>query len=101
MAPAREAEKSLLLTLADGIAAGTMDKVKVDAAIATLTTAADAAHEASVDTLNQLHAILSPAERAALVDKVQAHWEVWRQAITRRRLAGVNAAAGSRTSLKS
>jgi Spy/CpxP family protein refolding chaperone len=80
MAPAREAEKSLLLTLTDGIAAGTIDKVKVDAAIATLTTAADTEHVASVETLNQLHAILSPAERAALVDKVQAHWEVWRQA---------------------
>jgi Spy/CpxP family protein refolding chaperone len=79
MAPAREAERSLQLALADGIAAGKVDTVKVDAAIATLTTAADAAQAAGLDTLNKLHAVLSPPERAALVDKVQAHWEVWRQ----------------------
>ena len=79
MVPAREAEKNLLLTLSDGVAAGTVDTAKVDAAIAKLTTAADAVHEASLDTLNKLHAILSPTERAALVEKVEAHWEVWRQ----------------------
>jgi Spy/CpxP family protein refolding chaperone len=79
MAPAREAEKSLQLALADGMTAGTVDAVKVDAAIAKLATAADATHAASLDTLNKLHAILSPPERAALVDKVEAHWEVWRQ----------------------
>jgi Spy/CpxP family protein refolding chaperone len=79
MAPAREAAKNLLLTLADGVAAGTVDKVKVDATLATLATAADAEHAASLETLNKLHAILSPPERAALVDKVEAHWEVWRQ----------------------
>jgi Spy/CpxP family protein refolding chaperone len=79
MAPARAAEQSLQLTLADGIAAGTVDTVKVDAAIETLTTAANASQAAGFDTLNKLHAILSPQERAALVDKVQAHWEVWRQ----------------------
>jgi Spy/CpxP family protein refolding chaperone len=79
MAPARDAEKGLLLTVADGIAAGTVDAAKVDAAITKVTTASEAAHGASLDTLNKLHAILSPAERAALADKVEAHWEVWRQ----------------------
>jgi Spy/CpxP family protein refolding chaperone len=79
MAPAREAENDLLLTLADGVAAGSVDRVKVDATIATLTAAADAKHAASLDTLNELHAILSPAERDALAEKVQAHWEVWHQ----------------------
>jgi Spy/CpxP family protein refolding chaperone len=79
MAPAREAEKDVLRMLAEGVAAGTVDKAKVDAAIAKLTATADAVHAASLDTLNKLHAILSPAERAALVDKVEAHWEVWRQ----------------------
>ena len=79
MAPAREAGKLLLLTLADGVASGSVDKVKVDATLATLATAAEAEHEASLETLNKLHAILSPPERAALVEKVQAHWEVWRQ----------------------
>jgi len=79
MVPAKDAESSLLLTMADGVAAGTVDRAKVAGAIAKLTTAADAVHEASLDTLSKLHAILSPPERAALVDKVQAHWEVWRQ----------------------
>jgi hypothetical protein len=79
MAPARQAGKDLLLTLADGVAAGAMDRPKLDAILATLATAAEAEHQASLDTLNQLHAILSPSERLALVDKVQAHWEVWRE----------------------
>lgn len=79
MAPARDATKNLLLTLADGVAAGAVDKAKVDSTLATLATAADAEDQAGLQTLNKLHAILSPAERAALVDKVEAHWEVWRQ----------------------
>jgi Spy/CpxP family protein refolding chaperone len=79
MAPARDAEKELLGTLADGVTAGTMDKGKLDASIGKVRAAADAVHAASLDTLNKLHEILSPAERAALADKVQAHWDVWRQ----------------------
>jgi Spy/CpxP family protein refolding chaperone len=79
MASARDAEKGLLLTVADGVAAGTVDAAKVDAAITKVTTASEAVHGASLDTLNKLHAILSPPERAALADKVEAHWEVWRQ----------------------
>lgn len=88
MAPAREAEKNLLQTLADGVAAGAIDKGKVEANITKVTTAADAVHAASRETLNRLHAILSPAERAALVDKVQAHWEVWHQVNHEEELAG-------------
>ena len=79
MASTRAAEKDLLLTLASGVAAGAIDRAAVDASLAKLTAASEAAHGASLDTLNKLHAILSPAERAALVDKVEAHWEVWRQ----------------------
>jgi Spy/CpxP family protein refolding chaperone len=37
-------------------------------------------HDATVDALNQLHAALTPPQRAALVDKVMAHWTVFRQA---------------------
>jgi Spy/CpxP family protein refolding chaperone len=79
MTPARDAEKNVLATLADGIAAGSVDKVKVDSAIAALDTVADAQREASLNTINELHAVLSPAERAALVEKVRAHWAVSRQ----------------------
>ena len=28
--------------------------------------------------VNELHDVLTPAQRAALVDKVEAHWTVWR-----------------------
>jgi hypothetical protein len=30
--------------------------------------------------LNQLHAVLTPEQRAALVDKVEAHWTIWQNA---------------------
>ncbi|MGD0526814.1 MAG: periplasmic heavy metal sensor [Polyangiaceae bacterium] len=79
MAPARDAEKDLISTLADGIAAGKIDPAKVDAAIAKVGTASAAIHGATMDAITQLHDALSPAERQALVDKVQAHAEVWRK----------------------
>ncbi len=80
MDAARTAEQGLLGTLADGLAAGAIDPAKVDAAVAALAIAAATSHEASADALNELHAILTPSERAALVDKVEAHWSVWQKA---------------------
>jgi Spy/CpxP family protein refolding chaperone len=80
MEPARAAEQAVHVALADGIAAGAIDHTKVDAALAQLMAAAGAVHDATTDALNQLHAALTPAERAALVDKVEAHWEVWQKA---------------------
>jgi Spy/CpxP family protein refolding chaperone len=79
MAPAREIEKSLLTSLASGVAAGQIDETQTDATIARLGPAAAAVHDCSASALNQLHAILSPTERAVLVEKVRAHYEVWRQ----------------------
>ncbi len=78
MAPAAEVQNKVLLMLADGVAAGAIDKSKVNTTIAQLKTTPNV-HECSADALNQLHALLSPAERTALADKVQAHWEVWQQ----------------------
>ena len=78
LAPARAAEHAVIATLADGVAAGAVDAPKVDAAVAQLTTAASSVSSASADALNQLHAVLTHPQRAALVDKVEAHWEVWR-----------------------
>jgi len=78
MAPARDAEKELLTILAAGIDAGKIDTAKVDAGVAKVAAAAGEAHAAGQDALNKLHDTLSPAERAALVDKVEAHWTVWR-----------------------
>jgi Spy/CpxP family protein refolding chaperone len=80
MEPARTAEQSLVATLADGVAAGNIDAAKVNAALAQLTAAAAGVHDASADALNQLHEVLTPTQRAALVDKVQAHWGVWQKA---------------------
>jgi Spy/CpxP family protein refolding chaperone len=80
MEPARAAEQNLGGTLADGLAAGTIDAAKVDAAVAQLTAAAATVHEASIDALNELHGVLTPPQRAALVDKVESHWAVWQAA---------------------
>jgi hypothetical protein len=80
MTPARDLENGVLTTLADGVAAGTIDTGKVDGTIAQLDAAASAVHGCSADALNKLHALLSKAERMALVAKVQAHWDAWRQA---------------------
>jgi Spy/CpxP family protein refolding chaperone len=80
MEPARLGAQAVITALADGLAAGTIDKAKVDAAIAQAETASGAVHDATVDALNQLHAALTPQERAALVEKVAAHWAVYRQA---------------------
>ena len=80
MEPARAAEQSLHSLLADGIAAGAIDHAKVDAALAQVTAAAGAVYDATTDALNQLHAALTPLQRATLGDKVKAHWEVWQRA---------------------
>jgi Spy/CpxP family protein refolding chaperone len=80
MEPARAAEQSVTATLADGLAAGTIDTAKVDAAVAQATAAAGAPHDAAAAALNELHSVLTPAQRGALVDKVEAHWAVWQKA---------------------
>lgn len=80
MGPAHDAEKALLLTLADGVAAGNIDTAKVDAAVAQVSAAAGQVHAATADAVNQLHAVLRAEQRAALVDKVEAQWMLWRTA---------------------
>jgi len=61
------------------VAAGAVDLAKVDGLIGQLDAASTGVRGCSADALNRLHALLSPAERAELIEKVQAHWEVWRQ----------------------
>jgi len=80
MEPAHVAEQNVLNVLADGIAAGKIDAAKVDAAIDGVKQASMGVHEAAAESLNRLHAALTPEQRAALVDKVEAHWEVWKTA---------------------
>jgi Spy/CpxP family protein refolding chaperone len=80
MQPAHDAEKNVLSMLADGIAAGNIDKAKVDAAIGQVSAVGAGVHDAVADSLNQLHATLTPSQRAALVDKIEAHFAVWHHA---------------------
>jgi Spy/CpxP family protein refolding chaperone len=80
MEPARNAEKDFGNVLADGVAAGAVNRAKADAAIAKLVTQVQGLHDASLAALDQLHAALTPPQRAALVDAVQAHWEKWKEA---------------------
>ena len=77
MQPAHDAEKNLLLAVADDVAANQFDPAKLDAATAQLATASGALRDAIAESLDQLHATLTPQQRAALVDKMQAHFEVW------------------------
>jgi Spy/CpxP family protein refolding chaperone len=78
--PVRAANGAVINLLADGIAAGSIDSVKLDAAIATVGTAAQQIHAATAETMNQLHAILRPEQRTSLVDKIEAHWGIWKDA---------------------
>jgi Spy/CpxP family protein refolding chaperone len=79
MAPARDANRAVIQALADGVAAGKIDTAKVDAAVAKENAAAGQVHGATIDALNALHKALSPEERMALMDKVQAHAAVWKK----------------------
>jgi Spy/CpxP family protein refolding chaperone len=77
---ARAAEDALVTTLADGLEAPSFDDAKVDAAVVKVTATAAQVNDACADALNDLHSVLTPAQREALVDKVEAHWSVWKQA---------------------
>jgi Spy/CpxP family protein refolding chaperone len=78
MQPVREAEHDLLMTLADGLGDTGFDAAKVDDAVGRVSLAATGVHDAAAKTLNELHDVLTPGQRVALVDKVEAHWTVWR-----------------------
>ena len=88
MEPAHAAETVRVTTLADGIAAGAIDQAKVDAALAQVAASSGAVHEASADALNQLHNALTPEQRSTLVDKVEAHWAVWKRVNAEQETAG-------------
>jgi Spy/CpxP family protein refolding chaperone len=86
--PAHAAQQSVLSLLADGVATGAVDRPRVDAAIATVDASSTATQAATDDALNQLHALLTPPERAALAQKMEAHWDVWQQANAEDELQG-------------
>jgi Spy/CpxP family protein refolding chaperone len=80
MMPAHDAEKKVLGILADDVAAGKIDQAQLDAAASEVSKAAAGVHAAVADAINQLHSILTPTQRAALVTKVEAHFHVWHKA---------------------
>jgi Spy/CpxP family protein refolding chaperone len=80
MEPARAASQDLAGTLADGVAAGTVDRAKADAAVDKIVAQATALQSSSLDAMNQLHAALTPAQRATLASKLQEHFEKWKEA---------------------
>jgi Spy/CpxP family protein refolding chaperone len=79
MKPLREANHALTMTIADGLAAGTIDHAKVNAELAKATAAAPAVNTAIEKLLGELHKALRPEQRAALVDKVDAHFSAWKE----------------------
>ena len=94
MAPTREIETKLVLAYADGLAAeGSLPTAKIDTTIEELNATSGAVYECSVETLNKLHALLTPAEREVVADKVQAHWEIWRE-VNEDKEGGTRAAGG-------
>jgi Spy/CpxP family protein refolding chaperone len=80
MQPAGAAQRELVAALAEGVASSSLDRGKIDEAVGRLEAATAGVHDAAVEELNQLHAALTPAERTALVQKVEAHWELWKRA---------------------
>ncbi len=94
MEPAREAEQKVLNILADWIAAGKTDEPKVKGAIEGLKKASMGVHDAAAKSLNELHAALTPEQRATLVEKVEAHWEVWKSSNNQDEAAGDEAHPG-------
>jgi Spy/CpxP family protein refolding chaperone len=94
MEPAHAAEQKVLNILADGVAAGKIDEAKVKGAIDGVKTASIGVHDAAVQSLNELHAALTPEQRAALADKVEAHWEVWKNSNNQEEAAGDEAHPG-------
>ena len=94
MEPAHVAEQKVLNLLADGIAAGKIDEAKVKAAIEGVKASSSGVHAAVTKSLNDLHAALTPEQRAALVDKVEAHWEAWKNTNNQDEAAGDEAHPG-------
>ena len=71
---AHDARRTYAEAIADGVAAGAVDRARVDAAIQNAAAAADAARPAIQQAMNDLHAALDPPQREALVRSMREHW---------------------------
>ncbi|HEY4014767.1 MAG TPA: Spy/CpxP family protein refolding chaperone [Polyangiaceae bacterium] len=91
-APVRAADAQVLTALAKQVEQATVDANALAPVLAGETSAATAESAAERDILNQLHGILTPAQRSALVDRIEARagrMHAWA------RDAGAPGAAGS------
>jgi Spy/CpxP family protein refolding chaperone len=79
MEPTRAAEHNLVATLAEGVAVSSLEATKLDAAVAQVTMAAAAVQDASADAMDALHGVLTPVQRASLVDAVESQWAMWQR----------------------
>jgi Spy/CpxP family protein refolding chaperone len=73
--PPKEARDQLINDVADGVAAGKIDKPKTDADIKKLSDAAAAKTASIQDAVNRLHKTLDPAQRKKLVETMRAKGE--------------------------
>lgn len=78
--PQHSAMAAVINAVADGVAAGNVDQSKIDPAIAKLVEVSTHMDDVTDDSLNALHAALTPPERQALALKVQAHFMIWERA---------------------
>ena len=70
----RDAHQKLDELLAKGLEAGQLDQTAVDAQVAELARLETSQHAAMADGLDQLHAVLTPAQRTTLVASEQARF---------------------------
>jgi len=80
LTPSRADEQRLTAALADAVAANELDDGRIGAATAEIVSDASKADAASAAALNRLHEMLTPGERASLVQKVSEQAQVWRRA---------------------
>jgi len=75
--PVRDARKDIAMTLANGVAAGAIDRPKADAQIARLVQVVQASTSAVQDSVNKLHGALDPSQRKQLVETMRAKGQSW------------------------
>ncbi len=71
----KDARHTLVGDIADGVAAGKIDKKKTDTDVKALSTAAEGAVPAMQDAMTRLHTTLDAGQRKQLIDSLQAHAE--------------------------
>jgi Spy/CpxP family protein refolding chaperone len=74
-APRRAAQKELAEIFATGLEKGALDEAAANAKIDQIAQLADAEKAKTGDAMNALHALLTPAQRAEVIDLTKAAWK--------------------------